>query len=180
MSNVENNIKCHSIIIMTWTYRSTSFLFLECPTEPIQLSGNGSFSSLNYPIDNYPSERNCFWIITASVSKRVKVEINDFNMGNCDDCSGAFCSRVEFFDGQTTDSPYLGRFCTGSSLTAVVSNGTYMLVKFYSSNSRDRGFRAEYVESFDESTPTQTPPPTTPTTAKPPTTGMHSPVSLKL
>ena len=129
---------------------------------------------------NYLPGKNCFWIITASVGKRVKVEINDFNMGNCDDCSGAFCSRVEFFDGQTTDSPYLGRFCTGSSLTAVVSNGTYMLVKFYSSNSRDRGFRAEYVESFDESTPTQTPPPTTPTTAKPPTTGMHSPVPLKL
>ena len=51
----------------------------------------------------------------------------------------------------------------------------YMLVKFYSSFSPDRGFRAEYVESFDESTPTQTPPPT-----KPPTTGMHSPVPLKL
>ena len=129
---------------------------------------------------NYPSERTCFWIITASVGKRVKVEINDFNMGNCVDCSGAFCSRVEFFDGQTTDSPYLGRFCTGSNLTAVVSNGRFVRVKFYSSNSPDRGFRAEYVESFDESTPTQTPPPTQTTTAKPPTTGMHSPFPLKL
>ena len=180
MSNVEDNIKCHSIIIITWTYRSTSFLFLECPTEPIQLFGNGSFSSLNYPMANYPSGRNCFWIITASVGKRVKVEIKDFHMGNCDDCSGAFCSRVEFFDGQTTDSPYLGRFCTGSNVTAVVSSGRYMRVKFYSSNSPDRGFRAEYVESFDESTPTQTPPPTQTTTAKPPTTGMHSPFPLKL
>ena len=124
---------------------------------------------------NYRSGRNCFWIITASVGKRVKVEIKEFNMGNCDACSSDSCSRVEFFDGQTTVSPYLGRFCTGSSLTAVVSSGRYMLVKFYSSFSPDRGFRAEYVESFDESTPTQTPPPT-----KPPTTGMHSPVPLKL
>ena len=151
---------------------------------------------------NYPSGRNCFWIITASVGKRVKVEIKDFHMGNCDDCSSDICSRVEFFDGLTTNSSYLGRFCTGSSLTAVVSNGRYMHVKFYSSFSRDRGFRAEYVESFDEPSPTQTPPPTpppttptpppttptppptppptTPTTAKPPTTGMHSPVPLKL
>ena len=66
-----------------------------------------------------------------------------------------------------------------------------MHVKFYSSFTRDRGFRAEYVESFDEPSPTPpttptpppttpTPPPTTPTTAKPPTTGMHSPVPLKL
>ena len=112
-------------------------------------------------------------------------------MGNCDDCSSSICSRVEFFDGQTTDSPYLGRFCTGSNLTAVVSNGRFVRVKFYSSNSPDRGFRAEYVESFEEPSPTQTPPPTpppttptppptTPTTAKPPTTGMHSPVPLKL
>ena len=168
MSNVENNIKCHSIIIITGTYRLTSFLFLVCPTEPIQLSGDGSFSSLNYPMANYPSGRNCSWIITASVGKRVKVEIKDFQMGNCDDCSSDICSRVEFFDGQTTGSPHLGRFCTGSSLTAVVSNGRYMHVKFYSSFSRDRGFRAEYVES------------TTPTTAKPPTTGIHSPVPLKL
>ena len=134
-------------------------------------------------------------------------------MGNCDDCSSDICSRVEFFDGLTTNSSYLGRFCTGSSLTAVVSNGRYMHVKFYSSFTRDRGFRAEYVESFDEPSPAQTPPPrppptpppttptpppttptpppttptppptpppTTPTTAKPPTTGMHSPVPLKL
>ena len=170
MSNVENNIKCHSIIIITWTYRSTSFLFLECPTEPIQLSGDGSFSSLNYPMANYPSGRNCFWIITASVGKRVKVEIKDFQMGDCDDCSSTSCSRVEFYGGQTTNSPYLGRFCTGSSLRAVVSNGLYMLVKFYSSFSPDRGFRAEYVDSFDEPSPSQTPP----------TTGMHSPVPLKL
>ena len=133
---------------------------------------------------NYPSGRNCFWVITASVGKRVKVEIKYFMMGNCDDCSSPICSRVEFFDGQTTDSPYLGRFCTGSNLTAVVSSGRFMRVKFYSSFSPDRGFRAEYVESFEEPSPTQTPPPTppptTPTTAKPPTTGMHSPVPLKL
>ena len=149
---------------VTWTYRSTSFLFLVCPTEPIQLSGNGSFSSLNYPMANYPSGRNCFWIITASVGKRVKVEIKDFHMGNCDDCSSDICSRVEFFDGQTTGSPRLARFCTGSSLTAVVSNGRYMHVEFYSSFSPDRGFRAEYVEA----------------TSKSPTTGMHSPFPLKL
>ena len=98
-------------------------------------------------------------------------------MGNCDDCSSTMCSRVEFFDGQTKDSPYLGRFCTGSNLTPVVANGRYMRVKFYSSFSPDRGFRAEYVESIDEPTPTQIRPTTT---AKPPTTGMHSPVPLKL
>ena len=167
MTNVENNIKCRAIIITTWTYRSTSFLFLECPTEPIQLSGNGSFSSLNYPMANYPSGRNCFWTITASVGKRVRVEIKDFHMGNCDDCSSDSCSRVEFFDGQTTGSPHLGRFCAGSRLTAVVSNGRYMHVKFYSSFNPDRGFRAEYVES-------------TTTTTGSPTTGIHSPVPLKL
>ena len=95
-------------------------------------------------------------------------------MGNCDDCSSTSCSRVEFFDGQTTGSSSLGRFCTGSNITAVVSNGRFMRVKFYSSFSPDRGFRAEYVESFQEPSPTPT------TTVKPPTTGMHSPVPLKL
>ena len=121
--------------------------FSECPSAPIQLSGNGSFSSLNYPLTNYPSRRNCFWIVTAPPEKRVKVKIADFHMGNCDDCSADFCSRLEFYDGPTADSPSLGRLCTNSLLTAKISSGHQMFVKFYSSFSPDRGFLAEYFET---------------------------------
>ena len=129
--------------------------FSECPSAPIQLSGNGSFRSLNYPLKNYPSKRNCFWIITAPPERRVKVEIADFHMGNCDDCSADICSRLEFYDGPTADSPSLGRLCTNSLLTAKISSGHQMFVKFYSSFSPDRGFLAEYFET-DEVAPSAT------------------------
>ena len=135
-------------------YECRNDLFLECPSAAIQLSGNGSFSSLNYPVANYPSGRTCFWIITASPGKRVKVQITDFQMGLCDDCSSNYCSRLEFYDGPTANSSSLGPLCTNSELTAKISSGNQMFVKFYSSFSPDRGFLAEYSESHEPPSPT--------------------------
>ena len=129
--------------------------FSECPSTPVQLSGNGSFSSLNYPLKNYPSGRYCFWIITAPPEKRVKVKIADFHMGNCYDCNDNICSRLEFYDGPTAHSPSLGRLCSNLLLTAKISSGHQMFVKFFSSFSPDRGFLAEYFET-DEVAPSAT------------------------
>jgi len=154
-----------------------SCYLLACPTAPIPLSGNGTFSSLNYPVDNYPSEKSCFWNITAAAGKRVKVTIKDFAMGNCDPgyCERGTCPHVDLLDGPSTNSPYLARYCTNSVRTSIISSGQQMYVKFYSGFSRDRGFLAEYSETTDDPSPTVTRPPTTKpqtTTAKPPTTGM--------
>lgn len=121
----------------------------DCPSFPIPLSGEdaGSISSPSYPESNYLPQRNCFWLITATAGKSVKVTIIDFAMGNCVDCSSNICSRVEFYDGPSNNSRSLGRFCTGSQRTATVSSGTQMFVHFYSSFSPDRGFKAEYMET---------------------------------
>ena len=78
-------------------------------------------------------------------------------MGQCDDCSSNFCSRLEFYDGSTASSSSLGRLCTNSELTAKISSGNRMFVKFYSSFSPDRGFLAEYSESDEPPSPTSTP-----------------------
>ena len=82
----------------------------------------------------------------------------------CDNCNTPYCSRVEFYDGPSNASAYLGRFCTGSQRTAKVSSGNQMFIKFYSSFDPDRGFQAEYSETTENPSPM--------TTAKPPTTGM--------
>ena len=153
------------------------FYFIECPTAPIPLSGNGTFSSLNYPVDKYPPSKNCFWIITAPIGKHVKVTIKDFRMGNCDNANlcqtpDSICSYLEFRDGPSAESSFLGRLCKGSVLSAKVSSGHQIFVKFHAGFSLDYGFQAEYSESLDEPTPTQTRPttPTTPhITPKPPT-----------
>lgn len=155
------------------------FYSLECPKFPTPLSGNGTFSSPNYPKFNYPSARDCYWLITAAAGKRVKVTIKDFAMGaTCDNCNGPYCSRVEFYDGPSNASSYLGRFCTGSQRTAKVSSGNQMFVKFYSSFDPDRGFQAEYSETTEDPSPTEVMPTVPSTTGKPsttpqaPTTGM--------
>ncbi|XP_073244889.1 uncharacterized protein [Porites lutea] len=77
-------------------------------------------------------------------------------MGRCDDCSSNFCSRLEFYDGPTANSSSLGRLCTNSELTAKISSGNQMFVKFYSSFSPDQGFLAEYSESHEPPSPTST------------------------
>ena len=58
--------------------------------------------------------------------------------------------------GPTANSSSLGRLCTNSELTAKISSGNQMFVKFYSSFSPDRGFLAEYSESHEPPSPTST------------------------
>ena len=119
----------------------------ECPSFAISLTGDGTISSPNYPSSNYPSSRTCEWIIKAVAGRRVMVNITDFAMGTCSECSStSSCSRVEFYNGPTKDSPFLERFCTGSQRKAIVSSGVQMFVRFYSGFSRDRGFEADYAE----------------------------------
>ncbi|XP_044177300.1 deleted in malignant brain tumors 1 protein-like isoform X2 [Acropora millepora] len=119
----------------------------ECPSFPISLSGNGTMSSPNYPGSNYPSSRTCEWIIEAMAGRRVMVNITDFAMGTCNGCgSTTTCSRVEFYDGPSKDSPLLERFCTGSQREAIISSGVQLFVRFQSGFSPDRGFQADYAE----------------------------------
>ena len=75
------------------------------------------------------------------------VNVTDFAMGTCSECSStSSCSRVEFYNGPTKDSPFLERFCTGSQRKAIVSSGVQMFVRFHSGFSPDRGFEADYAE----------------------------------
>ena len=76
------------------------------------------------------------------------VSITDFAMGVCDECSSTTtCSRVEFYDGPTKDSPLLERFCTGSQRQAIISSGVQLFVRFKSGFSPDKGFQADYAET---------------------------------
>ena len=152
-------MKCRKII---WRWRCYNFFYFiifivfvfvfylcstECPSKPISLSGSGTISSPNYPGSNYPSSRSCEWIIEAMAGRRVMVNIRDFALGTCNGCgSTTTCSRVEFYDGPTKNSPLLERFCSGSSRKAVISSGVQLFVRFESGFSPDRGFQADYAE----------------------------------
>ena len=98
--------------------------------------------------------------------RRVMVNITDFAMGTCSGCgSTTTCSRVEFYDGPTKDSPLLERFCTGSQREAIISSGVQLFVRFQSGFSPGRGFQADYAEILSMAEPIATTATTIATTA---------------
>ena len=96
-------------------------------------------------MSNYPASRNCSWIITEPSDKQVKFVFTELALGLCEDvCSSSNCTYVELYDGASTSSPLLGRFCNGSVLQDMWSRGNQMFVQFPSGSSLDRGFEAQY------------------------------------
>ena len=121
-------------------------LLTVCPREAIPLSGSGKISSTNYPKSNYTASRNCTWNITAPAEKIVKFTFTDFVLSECSasPCSDS-CSYVKLYDGGSTSSPLLGRFCQGSAWNETqLSIGNQMLVIFHPGQTVDRGFEAKY------------------------------------
>ena len=121
-------------------------LLTVCPKEAIPLSGSGKISSTNYPKSNYTASRNCAWNITAPANKIVNFTFTDFVLSECsaNPCSDS-CSYVELYDGGSTSSPSLGRFCQGSSWNEPqLSNGNQMFVMFHPGQTVNRRFEAKY------------------------------------
>ena len=120
--------------------------FIVCPNEAIPLSGSGKISSTNYPKGNYTASRNCTWNITAPADKIVKFTFTDFVLSECSahPCLDS-CSYVELYDGGSTTSRSLGRFCQSSSWNeSKFSSGNQMFVMFHPGQNVDRGFEAKY------------------------------------
>ena len=70
---------------------------------------------------------------------------------------------MELYDGGSTSSPLLGRFCQGSSWNETqLSSGNQMFVMFHPGQTVDRGFEANYSAYTLKQT---TSPPTTKTTS---------------
>ena len=70
----------------------------------------------------------------------------DFVFSKCSasPCSDS-CAYVELYDGGSTRSRLLGRFCQGSSWNEPqFSTGNRMFVMFHPGQTVDRGFQAKY------------------------------------
>jgi len=96
-------------------------------------------------MSNYPASRDCSWNITVLSDKLVKLVFTELALGSCGfNCSWDNCTYVELYDGSSTNSSSLGRFCNGSALQEMFSSGNQMFVIFHSGSSLDRGFEAQY------------------------------------
>lgn len=78
------------------------------------------------PRPNESSEvRRCLWRITAPSKHRLKFTLLFYNVSGIVSCSK---SEVVVFDGKSSASPVLERFCYAKSNTVVYTRGHHMIV----------------------------------------------------
>lgn len=102
----------------------------------------GDISSPNYP-DYYPGRKDCAWLFTTTPGHRIKLVFNEFELEPHQECA---YDHIAIYDGDSTESPTLGRFC-GSKVPHPIlasSNRMYMVFKSDASVQR-RGFKASHT-----------------------------------
>lgn len=99
-------------------------------TEP-----NGTLTSPGYP-NNYGSNLDCIWVITAPMGHHIKLEFKRFDI----DKVGLGCryDYVEVRDGNSRDSPSLGRHCGTSAGQIFKTISNHARIRLYTDSSRER------------------------------------------
>ena len=69
---------------------------------------NGTLESPGYP-NNYPSNADCIWVISAPKGHHIELEFKRFDIHKVG--GGCRYDYVEIRDGNSRDSPSLGRHC---------------------------------------------------------------------
>lgn len=100
---------------------------------------SGNINSPKWP-DFYPSRKDCVWTFTVTDGHRVKLEFEEFELEPHQECT---YDHIEIFDGTSTNSRSLGRFCGNKIPPPTYSSGNTMFMIFYSDASVQRkGFSA--------------------------------------
>ena len=139
----------------------TLYLFFVVDSMKVCFPGNvnnynlilaGDKGTLKSPLDLYPPDMNCSWLITVPKGKIVKLIFKRFqldvnNMGPCGD-------YVEVLDGKHISSKRLGKYCGDAEERPGTfrSSGRHMRVNFLSDSNdleRYKGFEATF-NSVDE------------------------------
>ena len=97
--------------------------------------------SRNYP-GSYPNNQEIVWVLKGPAAGRIAISFKAFNLEQDSACRYDY---VELRDGQSGDSPAIGKFC-GDNLPATYTSADNSLwVKFTSDASENRnGFQAEW------------------------------------
>uniref|UniRef100_A0A1B6D601 Metalloendopeptidase n=1 Tax=Clastoptera arizonana TaxID=38151 RepID=A0A1B6D601_9HEMI len=99
----------------------------------------GQVTSPNYP-DYYPSRKDCVWHFTTTPGHRIKLQFVEFEMESHQECA---YDHIVLYDGDSTDSHILGRFCGSKTPHPILATGNQMFMVFKSDASVQRnGFKA--------------------------------------
>lgn len=101
----------------------------------------GHISSPNYP-DLYPADKDCIWHFTTTPGHRIRLIFNVFEIEPHQECA---YDHIALFDGSSSDSHSLGRFC-GSKLPHPISSTTNSMYMVFMSDSsvHRKGFFASH------------------------------------
>ncbi|XP_029168402.1 cubilin-like [Nylanderia fulva] len=101
---------------------------------------NGVIRSPNYP-DNYPSEKDCTWIIEAQNRHRIILTVNHFELEKHLNCAFDY---VEIRNGGYNSSPLVGKYCSEIP-SEIPSQTNQMYIRFVSDFSRSfQGFEIQW------------------------------------
>jgi hypothetical protein len=99
---------------------------------------NSTFTSPNYPI-NYPDDTTCLWKVRVPPDHRLVIQIRNFSTESCCDC-------LEIFEGNTTKSLSIGKYCGAIDPTYIISESSDLVIKFSSDHRNNfKGFLANYM-----------------------------------
>lgn len=95
----------------------------------------GEIASPHWP-EQYPSNLQCLWRLTAPLGQRVRIQFTDFNLdlhslGHCNDR----VDHVRLIDGGSTSAPPIGLFCGQANAMkrlVVLSTSRDLLIQFQS------------------------------------------------
>lgn len=120
-------------------------MFLVCPGSETRSDSSGSIQSPEFP-KPYWGGSSCQWTIVADPGYKIHLKAKSFSLQNCPRCE---CDKVTIYDGDSSERPVLGNWCTSSF--NVISTGRNLHVIFSSNlDVIGIGFQATYVTIKDE------------------------------
>ncbi|XP_070174673.1 low-density lipoprotein receptor-related protein 4-like isoform X2 [Littorina saxatilis] len=104
----------------------------------------GKIQSPNFP-NNYDSNLNCTYVITAPVGSRITVNFSHMDFETSVINTGCPYDYIEIRDGDNGTAPYFGRFCKQTLPFVRRSFGNKLYIKFFTDSSLTHtGFNATY------------------------------------
>lgn len=93
-----------------------------------------------YPISSFEPV-DCVWVLSVYDGKRIAIGFNEFDLKITDDCASEY---VELRDGESSDSPLLGRYCKFAPMV-VIGSKNKMWMRYHSDGTGSKGFEATWT-----------------------------------
>ena len=84
---------------------------------------------------------DCVWILSVYDGDKIAIGFNEFDLAVAVDCASEY---VELRDGESADSPLLGRYCESAPMV-VFGSTNKMWMRYYSVGTGRKGFEATWT-----------------------------------